>query len=215
MAEITETEKLIYNKYLATSRSSLGRPFKLRKNFEEFELDGNYLYIKKLNLFFNNHKNINMDDFFKAPYIIYDNVETSFDLKFYISRKALKLYVLYQTKKLNDPVDSLNQLFFIKKSLEYILKFCKKNNLNIDEYTNHKTNDMYSFILHLKEHKISIYVLFGFEDAEPKLKALGDEMMAFIFGNLKNKFDIFRTRFYTSKKAKILVKEGIKKLAVH
>ena len=71
---------------------------------------------------------------------------------------------------------------------------------------------MYSFILHLKEHKISIYVLFGFESGESKLKELGADLLEFMFGNLKNKLDIFRTRYYTSNKAKVLVKEGIKQI---
>ena len=212
MNVITSKEKDIYNKFLAISRSSVNKPFKLRKNFDNFEENENYLYIKKLNLFFNKFSHIEIDEFFKAPYVVYENITDSLDLKFYTSRKALKLYTMYQTKKLNEPPDSLNQLFFIKKSLSFILNFCTLNNIPVDEYTSHTTNSVYTFILHLKEHRISIYTLFGFPDAEKKLKGIGDDLVEFIFGDLKNKLDIFRTRYYTSNKAKVLVNEGLKKL---
>ena len=82
----------------------------------------------------------------------------------------------------------------------------------ISEYTSHMTNNINTFILHLKEHKISIYILFGFPDGEDRLRRIGNDMMKFIFGDLKNKLDIFRSRYYTSIKAKILVKEGLKKI---
>ena len=62
------------------------------------------------------------------------------------------------------------------------------------------TNDINSFILHLKNRNISIYVLFGFERAEKILRSTGGELLDFIFKDLKNKLDIYRTRFYTSKR---------------
>jgi len=208
---ITTFEQNIYNKFLAVSRSSLDKPFKLRKDFTDFEDNENYFYVRKLGLFFNKFKNIDMDDFFKAPYVVYSK-DQMYDLKFYTSQKALKIYTLYQTKKMDESPDSLNQLYFIKRSLNFILKFCREQKIKPADYINHQTNDMYTFILHLKEHKISIYVLFGFETGESKLKELGADLLEFMFGNLKNKLDIFRTRYYTSSKAKILVKEGIKQI---
>ena len=209
--EITDTEKRIYNKFLATTRSLQNKPFKLRKNFKDFDQDINYIFVKKLGLFFNKYANVDIDDFFKAPFVIY-NDKGHYDLKFYTSQKALKIYTLYQTKKQEELPDDTNQLYFIKRSLNFIYKFCKDSNITVSNYINHKTNDIYSFILHLKERKISIYVLFGFENAENILKSIGPELLDFIFKDLKNKLAIYRTRFYTSKKAKILVKQGIEKI---
>ena len=54
--------------------------------------------------------------------------------------------------------------------------------------------------------------MFGFENAENILKSIGADLLDFIFKDLKNKLAIYRTRFYTSKKAKILVKRGIEKI---
>lgn len=208
---ISTFEQNIYNKFLAVSRSSLNKPFKLRKDFTDFEDNENYFYVRKLGLFFKKFDKIEIDEFFKAPYMVY-NKDQMYDIKFYTTQKALKIYTLYQTKKMDELPDSLNQLYFIKNSLNFILKFCKRENIQPRDYIDHKTNDMYSFILHLKEHKISIYVLFGFERGESSLKSLGPDLLEFMFGNLKNKLDIFRTRYYTSTKAKVLVKEGIKKI---
>jgi hypothetical protein len=208
---ISENEKRIYNKYLAVTRSSQNKPFKLRKKFDGFHEESNYVFIKKLSMFFNKYNNVDIDDFFKAPFIIYSD-KGNYDLKFYTTQKALKIYTMYQTKKQDELPDASNQLFFIKKSLNFILKFCKDQNIKIEEYINHQTNGTHTFILHLKERKISIYILFGFEKAERILKGIGPELLEFIFKDLKNKLDIYRTRFYTSKKAKVLVKEGIKKI---
>lgn len=212
MSDITENEKRIYNKYLAVTRTEQDKPFKLRQNFNDFKDDANYIYIKKLGLFFNKYSSVDMDDFFKAPFAIY-NDKGFYDLKFYTSQKALKIYTMYQTKKQDELPDETNQLFFIKSSLNFILKFCKNNNISVKDYINHTTNDINSFILHLKERKICIYVIFGFENAENILRSIGAELLDFIFKDLKNKLDIYRTRFYTSKKAKVLVKEGIKKIS--
>jgi hypothetical protein len=209
--EITDTEKRIYNKFLAVSRSSQNKPFKLRKNFKDFGTEANYIFIKKLGLFFHKYNNVDVEDFFKAPFVIY-NDKGHYDLKFYTSQKALKVYTLYQTKKQEELPDHTNQLYFIKQSLNFIVKFCKSNNITIDNYIKHKTNDIPSFILHLRERKISIYILFGFENAETILKSIGSDLLDFIFKDLKNKLAIYRTRFYTSKKAKVLVKLGIEKI---
>jgi hypothetical protein len=209
--QITDNEKRIYNKYLAISRGAQNKPFKLRKDFDDFADDVNYIFIKKLGLFFNKYKNVDMDDFFNAPFVIY-NDKGHYDLKFYTSQKALKIYTLYQTKKQDELPDHSNQLYFIKRSLNFILKFCKQENIEVTNYIDHMTNGTNSFILHLKDRKISIYVLFGFSTAENILKSIGSELLDFIFRDLKNKLTIYRTRFYTSKTAKVLVKEGLKKI---
>ena len=72
MTDITLSEKNIYNKYLAVTRSSQGKPFKLRKQFDDLD-DHKTACLKKLSLFFNKFKHVDMDDFFSAPWRIYND----------------------------------------------------------------------------------------------------------------------------------------------
>ena len=88
---------MIYNTFLAIVRSGCGKPYKLRKNWEGFEEKPEYLQIKKLANFFDRHDNINMDDFFKAPFIVYPE-PSNYDLRFYNTLKAIKIYKIYKNK---------------------------------------------------------------------------------------------------------------------
>lgn len=97
---MTEVEKRIYNTWLAVTRSSCGKPFKLRKEWKDFEDRPEYLSIKKLAKLFNRYHNINIDDWFKAPYNIYTE-KVQYDLKYYTLMKNYNTYRLYRQKKDN------------------------------------------------------------------------------------------------------------------
>jgi hypothetical protein len=208
---MTELEKSIYNKYLAVSRGQQKLPFKLRKDFSDFEENENYVYVKKLGIFFNKFKHIDMDEFFLAPYCIYESGEY-FDLSFYVTPRALKVYTIFQTKKMEEPPDSKNQLAFIQSSLKFILAFCGDKNIELGDYISYKTDITNDFLIHLKERKISIFVIFGLPGAEKILYGLSDDLRQMMFKNIFERIDTFRTRFAASSKAKILVREGLKKL---
>ena len=203
-------EQAIYNKYLAISRSSQDKPFKLRKDFSNFD-DVKTGYVKKLALFFNKFKHVDMDTFFKAPFEIYiDN--NGFDLKFYTSQRALKVYTLYVQRQALTKPDTDDQLYNIKQSLQYVLTFCNKNNIDIDEYIHHKTNNTYTFLIHLKEHKINIYTLFGFDAFEKNFKSTDPGYLEFLLGTFVDNLPTFRTNFMSSTHAKNFVRKGLDKL---
>ena len=92
---MTEKEKIVYNCFHATVRMMQGKPFKRRKNWVGFEENPDYFYVKKLANFFRRHHNINMHEFFKAPFKIY-NDPGYFDLKFYTTLKAISIYKMYK-----------------------------------------------------------------------------------------------------------------------
>ena len=207
---MTNFEKSIYNKYLAVTRSSQGKPFKLRKNFDIFE-DTDLFYIKKLSLFFNKFKHVDMDTFFKAPFEIYlDN--KGFDLKFYTTQRALKIYTLFKQRQATAKPDTDEQLHNIKKSLQYILAFCNDVDITIDQYINHTTNNTYTFLLHLKEHKVNIYALFGYPEFEENLASMERGYLKFLLGEFIDNIAMFRTNFASSKYAKQLARDGIDRI---
>jgi hypothetical protein len=207
---ITEHDKLIYNKYLACSRSAQGKPFKLRKDFSKIE-ETTLHQLKKLSLFFNKFKHVAIDDFFKAPWSIYSD-HIGFDLGFYTTQRALKVYTLYTQRRATAKPDTEEQLYDIKKSLQYILKFCTIHKINIHEYVNHKTNNIYTFMLHLKEHNVNIYTLFGFENFENNMNEIDRDHINFMLGELLQNIPIFRTNYLSSQRAKTFINLGIKKI---
>lgn len=207
---INDFEKLIYNKYLATSRSLQNKPFKLRKDFSK--IDENTVHmLKKLSLFFNKFKHVSIDDFFSAPFNVYsDNV--GFDLKYFTTQRALKVYTLYINRRAMSKPDTEEQLYDIKKSLQYILKFCSRNRLEVGDYINHKTNNIYTFMLHLKEHHVNIYTLFGFTNFESNMKQMDHDHVKFMLGELQSNIPTFRTNYMSSTRAKNFIKLGIQKI---
>ena len=89
----TDFEKRIYNEFLKESRKAKNLPYKQRKNFTKIN-DTMKLCLNKLSNFFINNKEVNITDFFKAPYHVYPEGET-FDLKFFVSPKARGVYKIF------------------------------------------------------------------------------------------------------------------------
>jgi len=209
---MTTFEKLIYNTYLAVSRSSRNKPFKLRKDFEKID-EAQFIAIKRIATFLKKFPHIKMEDYFKAPYNLYPD-EQYFPLDYYASLKATRSYTLFQKKVVNMDTDSEEQLSNIKQSLIFILNFCNEVRVSPVNYINHKTNNEYSFMVHLREHKVNIYTLLGFETFEKNLKSRDAEVARFIIGeDVYNNISMYRTKLYNSKKASRLVDLGLKKIS--
>jgi hypothetical protein len=72
-----------------------------------------------------------------------------------------------------------------------------------------------SFLLHLKEHNINIYTLFGFRSFGKEAFQLDSETVRFIIGDdLYNQIDSLRTKLFASKKASLLVSQGLQKIQI-
>jgi len=209
--DLTDFDKNLYNIHLRVSRQRLNQPFKYRKDFSKLDADKS-LQLKKLSLFFLRFKHIKPEEFFTAPYSLYTD-ETYFDLSYYNSLKAVKAYTLYQKKLLTLDPDSNEQLLNIQQSLLFILSFCRENSLALDKYLNHMTGLTPSFLLHLKEHNINIYTLFGFRSFGRDAFQLDSETVRFIIGDdLYNQIDSLRTKLFASKRASMLVTQGLQKI---
>ena len=211
---ITKFQELIYNTHLKLSRTKQNKPFRFRQDFTDFEKDPNYVYILKLEAFFKKFPHIKVLDFLEAPYLVYPE-QTYYSLDFYLTQKAIKVYTIFNKQKTDAVPDSQLQIDFIKKSLEFIYKFCKEKKITITDYINDKTELLPSFLMHLKEHNISIYVLFGWNEFESVFSKLDQEEVKFVLGHIYDNLSKYRTMWFQSVKAKKIVKEGIKILANH
>jgi len=203
--------KFLYNTYLRISRSKQNKPFKLRNNWEGFEESENFVLITKLKSFFDRNDIVNIEDFFNAPYEVYQE-EGFYDLQFYNTINAVKVYNIYCNLKANLDPDSDVQLNTSIRGLKFIKEFCIENNLKLSEYLTFKQPGaiINSFIVHLKEKNISIYNLFAFVDFERVYSKIDQYALKFILSDAYNKISIYRSKFYGSKRSKILAINGLK-----
>ena len=111
-----------------------------------------------------------------------------------------------------DDIDNDGVTEKIKESLYFIYNFCKENNITLKEYIEHKTNVMNSFVLHVQENKVIIYVLFGFNSFEKELNKTSYEVREFILGDLVRNIDRYRKNFQASKKAKNIIRTGLSEI---
>jgi hypothetical protein len=199
----------IYNTYLRISRGKRNLPYKNRKDFSNITDDEKYPTLLKLENFFKRNSYVNLNNFFEAPYELYTD-EKYFDLDFYLTQKAIKIYNLYQKKKTYMDPDSDIQIKSVKDGLLFIYGFCKKNELSLEEYLTHKTNSMNSFFLHLKEKEISIYNCLAFANFQKVVNENNYEILEFMLGDIVSKISIFRTKFYASNKCKKISHDGLK-----
>jgi len=202
-------ESHIYNNFLIAHRKHKNLPFKLRKDFNNIEEDKVFL-LKKLSSFFKNYKNINYQEFFEAPYKVYGG--EFYDLSYFISPKAIKAFTLYQKQKQQDDPDNIEILNYTLNSLKFIKNFCKENNISPIQYLNHKTGIVNTYLLHLKEHKINFYSLFGYTNFFNFFKKNNYEELKFLLGDVVDSVDILYHKYIKSSKNKALVENGIKKI---
>lgn len=199
---MTTHEQYVYNCYLETSRKLNNKPFRYRKNFDNFEEKEEYSYVAKLASFFYKFPNINIKDFFEAPYFVYN--ESQFDLKFFVGQKAIKAYTIYQNKFLVNNPDHDQTIQKIKDSFSFIYNFCKQKQINFDSYCQYvdPTRKWHEFFIHLKDRNICLYPLFSFPSFDKIVQQYDREIKEYVFGDTFQNINYFRTKYYSSSKAK-------------
>jgi len=198
---MTEFEKLIYNHFLEVSKKVNNKPVRYRKDFSNFK-DEDYLYINKLSIFFNKFKNIKIKDFFEAPYFVYN--QNYFELKFYLSPKAIKAYTNYNDNYILNNPDSKQTLTKMKESITFIYEYCKEKDIKIIDYINYKEGNYNVFLKHLKQRNINFFILFSFKDFSNIVDKIDNDIKEIYSGNF-SKLNYIRTKYYASSKAKLII----------
>ena len=153
MDNLTDLEKLLYNKHLATSRVCANKPFKIKKNFSDIVNTDKHKHLKRLAILFTKHPDIDFNTFFEAPYKLYSDV-SYFGLDYFASMRAVKAYTTY--KKMLFLQDPDNQVSSVESSLRFIAKYCIEKRIYLHQYPYQKTADLYVWMKHYKENKINI-----------------------------------------------------------
>lgn len=203
--------KYIYNTFLRISRQKQNKPFKLRENFEGFDKTEYYLPVLRLKNFFDRNYSVNIEDFFTAPYEVYED-EDYYGIDFYSSMAAIKVYNIFCSKRNQLDPDTDIQINNILRGLKHIKEYCIKNNIMLEDYLEHFEPGAVtkSFIVHLKEKNISPYNLFPFKNFDKVYSKLDFEVLKFILNDIPLKMSIYRGKFYASKKGKSISVQGLK-----
>jgi hypothetical protein len=207
MIDMTDFQKRIYNSHLAISRKMRDKPFRIRKDFSDMDqtkLDR----LASLERFFNSYQNIKIDDYFAAPYAIFED-DDYFDLDFYLTSKAKKAYSQYMKKIEMDDPDSESSLNRLVDSLKFVKNFCKEKNLTLKEYPLYIEDALPNMIDHLKNHHINMYALHALGVTKIEVE---NRILDFIFSDFWISFQKTKNKFYLSKKMKEFSKQAIDKI---
>lgn len=176
--EVSGLEKRIYNQHLASTQSGRGKPFTLKKDFSNLT-DTQLYQLKRLSTFFQKFPNIDLREYFDAPYQLYPDAPY-YDLAYYASPKGIKAYTTWKKQKdshfWNQPEEA------IKKSFKFIAQYCEENQLTLDGYWN-SSSDIPIWLIHAKEGKISFIVLFAVPQLIEALNTIGPELTEFYLGD--------------------------------
>lgn len=210
MITVTPQEKRIYNTYLYISRTMRKKPFSPRKDFEDFR-ESDHFHLKRIVTFLNKFSHIHAENYFKAPYVLYEDTEY-FNLDFFSGMPAVKTYTMYMKTIQEKEPDSNEQLEFIQSSLKFIGSFCVRNKLILEQYPEHKTGITYDWMKHVKNHEVSIYSLMEFPQIFKIISEVSKDEQQLFLGDLGERFYAFKDRYMKSENAKYLVQQGIKKI---
>lgn len=208
---ISDETKEYYNMYLAVSRSSRNKPFTLRKNWDNFDGTEDHLHATRMAKFFQQFPQIKARTFFKAPYELYKDIN-HIEIKFFTTQKAIGAYTVYMRQMQEESPDSEHHIEFIKNSLRYIGMFCIKNKIPLEKYHTHSGGSTYSWMKHVKEHNISIYVMFYFPDIFGIIRSTPNDELDLLLGNVAIGLASYKNRYDTSKEARRVIKEGFKRV---
>lgn len=203
--------KYIYNTYLRVSRKRQNKPFKLRQNWDGFESNENYLPLIKLKNFFDRNYIVNIEDYFNAPYEVYPE-DTFYDLHYYNTLSAIKVYNIFCNIKNNLNPDSELQIENVVRGLKFIKQFCINKNILLGDYLFYKESGatINAFVVHIKEKHITFYNLFPFKDFDKVYSNIDPYALKFILNDIYGKISIFRSKFYGSKNCKQIASQGLK-----
>lgn len=205
---MTDFQKRIYNSHLAISRKMRDKPFRIRKDFADMD-QTKVDQLASLERFFNSYQNVKIDDYFAAPYAIFED-DDYFDLDFFLTSKAKKVYSQYMKKIELDNPDSESSLKRLVDSLKFVKDFCKEKGLTLEEYPLYIENALPNIIDHLKNHRINMYTLHALGVSKIEVES---RILDFIFSDFWITFQKTKNKFYLSKKMKELSKKAIDKVS--
>ena len=100
----TPWQQRIYNRWLSVTKTQAKKPYRRRKRWDNLP-SGQVLSLIRLESFFKRNQNIDIDEFFQAPFVVYHDWRdqhdqyTNFPLSFYTKYKAISIYKMVRNNK--------------------------------------------------------------------------------------------------------------------
>lgn len=204
--QLSELEKVLYNKHLAVSRSLKNKPFKIKKDFSSVVSTDKHKFLKRISNLFKKHPEIDFNTFFEAPYKLYPDVEY-FGLDYFSTMRAVKAYTTYKKQIFLQNPDS--QIESVKESLKFIARFCIENNISLHQYPNHRSSDVFTWMTHYKQNKINIYVMMEFPDIYSSVQTLAEDIRRFFVSEFVEQFKQLRSMYISSKELQPYLKKAL------
>jgi hypothetical protein len=204
--QLTDLEKHIYNKHLAVSKTEKNKPFKLKRDFSDVVNTEKHKFLKRISTLFAKHPDLDQDLFFKSPYKLYPDV-AYFGLDYFSTMRAVRSYTIYKKQLLLQDPDT--QLDFVKESLRFISNFCVQNKIYLHQYPYHRNSDIYTWMQHYKENKISIYSVMEFSDIYSNLRSLSEDVQKFFVSDFVAQFQNIQSIYNNSKHLKSFIQKAL------
>lgn len=211
MEKIGENIKSIYNTHLVVSRRSRNKPFKVRQDFDNFELSDDYNKWVILENFFKRFPTIDKELYFKAPYELWKDKEY-FGPDFFITPAATRAYTVYKKQLQEQDPDSDESLQYIKDSIIFIGKYCEQNNINFDKYILEKLGVTYTWMKQIRQGQISPYVIFGFKGIDDLIFNTPQDERDLLMGDFGDRLYNYKEKYNRSKYAKQLITIGLNRI---
>lgn len=199
----------IYNAYLGASRRAQNAPWRARKDFTGFEDTPDGFICKRLEMFFKKFPQINVYEFFQAPFELYKD-SPYVPLKFFTTQKAIATYSIYQKQRQEESPDSDEQVKDIKKTIRYIAVYCTSKGISLEEYCNEKSGYTNKPFVDYANKLVNIYVLIKLPFFDTQVKSLSLQDRELYLKNAYNSISKFKMRLNVSTRAKFLIEEGLR-----
>lgn len=152
---LDEIEKKIYNTYLRAQADYYERPYNPRKDFSKMR-EKDIFQLKRLKTFFNQYKDVNPFQFFKAGFKY--ETGTYPTLEYFNSLKATHTYAKHMRRKYAEDVDNIESLRDFKDGILFIYNFISEKDISLSDYkVCVNENGVPWPIIHLKQQNISFY----------------------------------------------------------
>jgi len=207
---LTAKQKEIYNKHLIISRKSRNKPFKPKENFSDVTAEtSNYLH--KIDRLLSKFPNIDLEVYFKAPYMLWPDTEY-FPLQYFATQAAIRAFTVYRKNMVEQNIDSDQTIKDIKDSLIFIGKFCVSNKITLQQYFVFRSGITYAWMSHVRKGLISPYVIFGFDNIDNLIFSIPEDERDLMLGSFQDKYYNFKESYNKSKIAKNTIVQGLSRI---